>query len=44
MIWGDILMLTATELASERLPKHLTGVLSLTLLAAWIGVRTAALF
>ena len=38
MIWGDIMMLTATELASERLPKQLTGVLSLTLLAAWIGV------
>lgn len=38
MIWGDIMMLTATELASERLPKHLTGVLSLTVLAAWIGV------
>lgn len=40
MIWGDIMMLTATELASERLPKHVTGVLSLTLLAAWIGVGT----
>ena len=40
MIWGDIMMLTATELASERLPKQVTGVLSLTLLAAWIGVRT----
>ncbi len=39
MIWGDIMMLTATELASERLPKQVTGVLSLTLLAAWIGVR-----
>ena len=39
MIWGDILMLTATNLASERLPRQLTGVLSLTLLAAWIGVR-----
>lgn len=38
MIWGDIMMLTATELASERLPKQVTGVLSLTLLAAWIGV------
>lgn len=41
MIWGDIMMLTATELASERLPKQVTGVLSLTLLAAWIGVATA---
>ena len=40
MIWGDIMMLTATELASERLPKQVTGVLSLTLLAAWIGVST----
>ena len=40
MIWGDIMMLTATELASERLPKQVTGVLSLTLLAAWIGVGT----
>lgn len=39
MIWGDILMLTATNLASERLPRNLTGVLSLTLLAAWIGVK-----
>ena len=38
MMWGDIMMLTATELASERLPKQVTGVLSLTLLAAWIGV------
>ncbi|KAL3157899.1 hypothetical protein ABBQ32_012308 [Trebouxia sp. C0010 RCD-2024] len=41
MIWGDIMMLTATELASERLPKQVTGVLSLTLLAAWIGVAAA---
>ncbi len=40
MIWGDIMMLTATELASERLPKQVTGVLSLTLLAAWIGVSS----
>ena len=39
MIWGDIMILTATELASERLPKHITGLLTLTLIAAWIGVR-----
>ena len=44
MIWGDIMMLTATELASERLPKQVTGVLSLTLLAAWIGVRACCTF
>lgn len=44
MIWGDIMMLTATELASERLPKQVTGVLSLTLLAAWIGVGTYIIF
>lgn len=44
MIWGDIMMLTATELASERLPKQVTGVLSLTLLAAWIGVSILKTF
>ena len=44
MIWGDIMMLTATELASERLPKQVTGVLSLTLLAAWIGVSILRTF
>lgn len=41
MMWGDIMMLTATELASERLPKHATGVLTLTLIAAWLGAAAA---
>ncbi|KAK9792510.1 hypothetical protein WJX73_008124 [Symbiochloris irregularis] len=40
LAWGDILMMTATQIASERIPLTQAGFLSGVLVATWVGVAS----
>ena len=38
LLWGDIVLITFTHLASDRVPKHQAGILTFVVLCCWIGV------